>query len=450
MSPRDAEAKRRTEARTETAKTTQMIAPALIPGTRPEMNTPGFWIGIQPYPDRVILNEEEIREFNEAIRNYLKISHDLSSYSSTAAGKDLLAALMRDISSISGKRLYLSGGDGVDRAMMHGIEENMELSKIPPEIRVRFGFVVKSADQRRLPTARRFYPAKFSRNFDMLQGSVLDIATPVAILHTSGDGKWHYVVAPYSEGWVEDDKIGICSFEVMRQYLKNSGFIVVTSTRGDIYLNQTLTVYYDLVKMGARLPMVNEYKAAVVETTIPQKDKDGTCRFVSGYLQKKDVNKGYLSYTPRNIILQAFEFLNDPYGWGDMNGEQDCSSFIRSIFATVGIELPRHSLFQARTGRSAAAFDSKSSTEKRLEAVNRKGVAGITLLGMKGHIMLYLGTVDGVPYAIHAIWSYREKINRVETARVVNRIVVTDLFLGKDTRHGSLLDRLETIRIVEK
>jgi hypothetical protein len=150
------------------------------------------------------------------------------------------------------------------------------------------------------------------------------------------------------------------------------------------------------------------------------------------------------------MILQAFEFLNYPYGWGDLNGEQDCSSFIRMVFATVGIELPRNSRFQSRSGKPIASFDRNTPLEKRLETLKAQGIGGITLLGMKRHIMLYLGMVDGAPYAIQAMWSYTDRVGKKEALKVVNRIVVADLFLGKDTRDGSYISRVGAISNVEK
>ncbi|MBN1613599.1 MAG: SH3 domain-containing protein [Deltaproteobacteria bacterium] len=428
----------------------RMVAPALIPGTRSEMNSAGFWIGLHPFPDRVILNRDEIRELNGDIRKGLKTTHDLASYPMAALGGDLREALTRDLSSIGAMTLYLSNGDSVDGELLSGIEKNMGIEGIPQDIKVRFGFVVKSADQRRLPTAERFYPGRISREFDMLQAVVLDIGVPIAVLHTSADGNWHYVVAPYCEGWIADDRMAFCSSEAMRDYLNRTPFIVVTTVRGDVYLDPALTDYCDRLKMGARLPMVKEHETPVIEVTLPRRDKDGACLFVSGYLRRRDTAKGFLAYTPRNIILQAFEFLNDPYGWGDLNGEQDCSSFIRRVFATTGIELPRNSLFQSRSGKPVADFKRETPLEMRLETLKAKGIGGMTLLWMKGHIMLYLGMVDGTPYAIQAMWSYMETVGQKEVMKVVNRIVVTNLFLGKDTRHGSYMTRLGAIRNVEK
>src|SRR3974377_506055 len=55
-------------------------APALIPGTLPEMNSAGFWIGTHPCPDKIILDAKGIQLLNMAIRTELKCSYDLSSY----------------------------------------------------------------------------------------------------------------------------------------------------------------------------------------------------------------------------------------------------------------------------------------------------------------------------------------------------------------------------------
>ncbi len=52
--------------------------------------------------------------------------------------------------------------------------------------------------------------------------------------------------------------------------------------------------------------------------------------------------------------------LNQPYGWGDMYGEQDCSRFLQMVFATVGISLPRDSKDQAQVSNSVVDFDEKS------------------------------------------------------------------------------------------
>ena len=69
-------------------------------------------------------------------------------------------------------------------------------------------------------------------------------------------------------------------------------------------------------------------------------------------MNEEDVHPGFLPYTARNIYKQALVMLNQPYGWGDMYGEQDCSRFLQMVFATVGIMLPRDSKDQAQVSNS--------------------------------------------------------------------------------------------------
>ncbi|MFB3925797.1 MAG: SH3 domain-containing protein [Syntrophales bacterium] len=426
-----------------------VIAPALIPGTRAEMNTAGFWISRHSFPDRIIMDQNAIREFNASVINELKISYDLSTHPQFLSGKKVRSALERDIVSLSDKRLYRADGSRVSAALMQDLRENMNLASIPFEIRARFGFAVKYADQRGLPTVAGLYMARSNRDFDRLQNSAIDMGTPLSVLHTSADGKWHYAVAPYGEGWIEGGSIAFCSLDELRKYITDPEFAVITSPKADIYLDPEMRKYHDRARMGAKFPLKKQSEETS-EILIPLRTAEGNCVFTSGYVRNKDIHRGYLLYTPRNIIIQAFEFLNDPYGWGDMNGEQDCSSLLRGVFATVGIALPRNSAFQSRTGKPLARFGPETPVEQRVDILNSRAIGGITLLGMRGHIMLFLGSVDGSPYAIHGMWGYRSRLKKKEVVNVVNRIVVTDLTLGKDTRGGSFLKRLDAVRTIEK
>ena len=62
--------------------------------------------------------------------------------------------------------------------------------------------------------------------------------------------------------------------------------------------------------------------------------------------------------------------------------------------------------------------------------------------------MLYLGNVNEKPYVIHSVWAYREKLPVQDRIRVINRVAVTNLSLGKDTKKGSLLERINRINNV--
>ena len=158
------------------------------------------------------------------------------------------------------------------------------------------------------------------------------------------------------------------------------------------------------------------------------------------------VHKGSLPCTARNIIQQAFELLNAPYGWGGMYGEQDCSRFIQEIFATTAVLFPRNSADQAQVGLLMGEFDENTTGREKLEALSNKAVGGISLLYMKGHIMLFLGIANKKPYAIHATWAYRDPAWRGNAVRRINRVAVSHLVLGRYSKRGSLLKRLLVIR----
>ena len=74
---------------------------------------------------------------------------------------------------------------------------------------------------------------------------------------------------------------------------------------------------------------------------------------------------------------------------------------------------------------------------------------GITVLYLKGHIMLYLGKTGFLPYAIHATWAYRVPDGNQDLTYKINRVAVTDLNLGKGSSNGSLLERLKSVRMVQ-
>ncbi len=176
--------------------------------------------------------------------------------------------------------------------------------------------------------------------------------------------------------------------------------------------------------------------------------RDGRARWTRAFIARRDVSEGYLSYTPRTAITQAFKLLDAPYGWGDLDGGQDCSRFIRMVFATMGFDLPRNSAGQARAGLSIAEFDESSLPSQKAAVIESRGCGGIALLYLKGHVMLYLGSVEGRSYVIHATSGYRERKGAHEVFLPLGRVVVSDLSLGEGTARGSLLERIRAVRLL--
>jgi len=150
----------------------------------------------------------------------------------------------------------------------HEIRKQMALNSIPSKIRLRYGFIVTYADQRVFPTEEGLFSEPEDTDFDELQNSGLDIGTPLAILHKSADGRWYYAIAPLCSGWVEVEKVALCRIEELKSMTNQLSFVVITRPKAGVYLDSSLTQYYDYVRMGVSLPLCKS-GSKVVQVAIP-------------------------------------------------------------------------------------------------------------------------------------------------------------------------------------
>jgi hypothetical protein len=413
------------------------------------MKVAGFWISRHPFPDKALLTQQEITSFNSRIENGLRLTEDITRIGPAYPGQELATVLAQGMEDLRKKKLYRENGSRVDTVFYQRIKEAMNLKGIPQKVNVQYGLVVHYADQRLLPTEEILSVRPGDIDFDELQNSSLDVGTPLVILHQSLDGLWLYGKSASSTGWVKAEQVAICGSAQYKGFMGKAPFVVVISPKAEIFLDPHLTNYYDYVRMGTRFPCQGDADSGRMRVLVPLRNADGTLVLKTAYMRREDVSIGYLPYTPRTIIQQAFKLLNAPYGWGGVHGEQDCSAFIQEVFATVGIALPRNSVDQARVGRLGGEFSEKADDGGKLALLAKEGIGGITFLYLKGHILLFLGMYEDRPYAIHATWGYRQSADGQEVVRVINRVAVTDLFLGEGSSKGSLLRRLKTIRIID-
>lgn len=415
------------------------LAPTLIPGTRPEMNTPGYWTSRVPDRDRVLADEDGLARLIAEIRASGTVT-DLAAYPARRPG----AAVRKQIATLfTGVSRSAWRGDGtpVTDAWFEEVKMVAGLDAIPETVIVRFCLVTAFADQRLIPTDELCSAEPCDLNFDALQNSGLDLGTPLAILHTSADGEWVYAVAPTSEGWLAADRVTIGSRDQMRAWLTTDDRWVVTVPKADIFADDQRTEHIGFARFGTRLPVAS-VNLDLPEGVVPVGLPSGL-----GFVRQSELHSGSLPYTPRTMIELAFAMLNAPYGWGDMYGEQDCSAFIRQLFACVGLELPRNSAAQGKVGRKLD-FNRATPSGEKAAIIIRDGIPGATLLVLDGHIMLYLGVVNGEPYVIHDLWAYRQPDGNGDLVRAVNRVVVSTLDLGAGSARGSLLERLTHARLV--
>jgi len=435
----------RTETRAPEPVMRQVPSLALVPGTQAFMNTPGFWIGRHPDPDRRVMTYEQIAAMNARTKNDGVGITDIVGFPASISGNDLRAELQRNLRWTRSGGYYLNSGGKPDAAWWQRQEDNLDLGAIEANVSVRFGLITAFCDHRALPLSQGLYRKDINLSFDRLQHDTLDIATPVAILHQSRDGQWFYAASSLTRGWVRAACVAVCTLDIIKSSLWAPKIVVITAAKADLYADEGLRAYLGRIRMGSKLPLEDDGRPGRFRVRLPLRNPDGSCIMVYAYIQERDAHLGYLPYTPRTIIDQAFKLLNAPYGWGGQFGEQDCSRYLQQIFATVGLNLPRNSTQQARVGRSIYQNQATGNGRKKLEILRNQAVPGLTLLQMSGHIMLFLGWVDETPYCLHALWGYRQGN---ESTVVVNRVAVTRLDLGSGPS-GSYLQRIRNMRVLD-
>ncbi len=404
-------------------------AASLIPGTTAQMQRPGFWIAHHPSPDAVILDAAGVESFNQKLIK-TGLTKDLLDFDAFDYKVSLLQ-IQKEMSKFERGDYFDRQGKPASRDFFHQLRENIILENTP-DWHLGQAFVVRQTNQRLLPTDEILTAQAFDFEFDEVQNSSLDAGEPLLVLFETLDERWVYTQTQSSAGWVKKEDLVFVAPGEFKQFLAAKKFAVVVSAKADLYRDAKRTQFYDYVRMGAKF-VVSRISADSAEVLIAPGQ--------NFFIDRADIHIGFLAYTPRTIIEQAFKMLNAPYGWGGANGQQDCSAFLKQIFATVGIALPRNSSEQGKVGE---LLGTKGQAE-----IFKKALPGITLAQLKGHIVLYLGMVADEPYAIHEAFAYREPGTDKDQTRVVNRVIVSDLSLGKGSKKGSLLERIVAIRAVK-
>lgn len=459
---------------------------ALLPGTRPEMNTPGFWISRNPAPDQAILDDNGIAAFNREVVAR-RLVRDLETWEppdSVTLAKEIDGT----IAWIAGIKVYGTDGRRVSERFLSPIRKLVAEMELPQGAgdgaRVLYGFLVRKTDLRVLPTSDPLFDGPGDPYIDNLQASSLEAGTALVIQATTKDGEWIYVTTEKTSGWIPKSSAATTTPEAFLERYRASGALTVIDTKADLWLDPGQTRFACSVRMGSRLlpattedpvaespaentaeipaenpaevPAKKPAGSSVIAVSMPERDEDGTLVERTLWVKAGSVTQGVLPCTPRTVYEEAFKQLDAPYGWGGSFGEQDCSQFLCEVFATMGITLPRNSSKQAKSGVSLKAFAAIPGTDgiARAGYIVDHAPPSATLLRFPGHIMLYLGSVDGVPFAIHATFGYRENepsciqgFSR-ERIRLINRVVVSNLELGKGTSVGSHLSRLTDLALI--
>lgn len=359
-----------------------------------------FWIDKIEKPDALIMNEKEITRFNHDTIYNKKTLTDFKEIPRYYESRWIKEMILKNFNGIKSRAKYFADGYKIPKSFYKDLKEEMNLNDFHELHRnTRYALTINYTNQKIIPTELSLLKKSDQIHFDRNQNSALDIATPIAILHSSADGFWHYGIGPSSSGWVRSKDIAFGEREEILNYINSKNFIVTTEAKTALMIQGK---YHDYLRMGVRLPMVMNIDDMTM-VLVPIRDKKGDLLLSNATVKTANIHKGYLPYTPRTILTQAFKFLHAPYGWGGMYGEQDCSKFLQEIYATTGVKFPRNSASQSNIGEAKLNL-AGISKQSKYQFLKNSALAGVTIIHLKGHIVLYLGEYKDEPYIIHTVW----------------------------------------------
>lgn len=292
----------------------------------------------------------------------------------------------------------------------------------------RRAIAVTNTSMRVLPTNRPAFhdPAQAGEGypFDYMQNSLVLAGTPLHATHESADGAWVLVESRFAFGWVELRDIAWVDDDVVSRFMTGAYAAV---TRDDLPIADTDGTYRFTGHVGTVLPVMTREPDGPV-CLIPVRTSRGEAVLKAARLTTATTAAMPVPATPHNFTRLANAMLGRQYGWGGLYEDRDCSSFIMDLMAPFGIYLPRNSSQQIKVGDYVSLVNLPSEDKER--AIMDRGTPFLTLLRKPGHIMLYIGTVDGRPVVAHSAWGLRTEQGGIEGRRIMGGAVVTSLTPG--------------------
>jgi hypothetical protein len=390
----------------------------------PALRSAIFWQQQLDDGDKVILQSQEIKQFNQQIVKESAVMQDLKKYPMTQEAA-MITQLLNSNGTILAENFYHQGLlvtdefkksllDKCNFNVLHGIQK------------LKYGVTVRRANLRILPTNDALYSSAEDTEFDNLQETAIDPAEPVILLHQSLDNDFYFIQTYNAYGWVAAKDIAIIKERITwLRYIKPEWFFVVIDKNFRFTIQSEEVLY----QMGSKI-LIKCIANDQVKVVVPTRKANGDLEeVVVAIPASESLHKGYLLYTQNHLIAQCFRFLDEPYGWGGLHNSVDCSSLVNAVYRSVGIDLPRNSGQQERA--AGIHYTMHALTRKERYQCISELQPGDTL-HMNGHVMIYLGEVNHTPYVLHSLGSYTEHFADGSHEKVpVMQVVVSDLILKR-------------------
>lgn len=428
-------------------------------GVSTEMACASYWQKEEYY--NVIMTTEEIKDFNSENRELLWTnaggSMALTDFEEKTDG-DIVKELLEQLKITDDDRTLFVNGQQVGNQYFDDIDSNINADSVGSTVNVKYGFAVKRATLRRLPTNDYSNNEADDLYYDGFIMSDFMPFTPLVVLHESLDRQWYFVAMYGYCGWIEKTNTAICpdkSDWLQRQ--NPSDYLIVTGKEirlPDDPYSPSLSL--QLVPMGSKLPLIKasdapesinqRYTYGSYIVKLPVRLSDGSISDEYSLIPSSDdVSVGYLPYTGNRIIEQAFKLQGDTYGWAGSFYSNDCSGIIREILLCFGIEMPRTAGLQISVKGLECISVEGTTDASKLTWLNQINPG--SLLYFNGHIMIYLGMDKNEPYVMSSVGSISTISATEGTVMHVNSVFVCSLLRTTRKTGVTWLSSLEKILI---
>lgn len=390
----------------------------LMPNVTEDMLSEDYWLEKYKDSDHIIMTSEEIKKFNDNILYEKAERQKFLSYSQNdvdTIDKDSLTAIIKE--SEPWNQSYFEDGSEVGDDYWKKLIDNMNIDEIKEENTLLYGFAVQRESLYQFPTEDIItldVPYLF---FNENQISTILYGEPVIILDESKDDQWYYIVTETFGGWIKKEAVAISDSKKTWNIDRNpEHFLIVTDDECRLEYDADDEKLSELeFTLGCKLTLAktDEYSKSAegryaygnYVIKVPTRSQNGMVDWKYAFLPVgRNVHMGYLDYTVENVLKCAYSCLGNRYGWGGQYHARDCSQYLMEIFRCFGMILPRNTYGLSQS--NCRQIDTEGMSDQEKSNSLKDMIPGITILYIKGHVMIYLGQKDNKNYVINSASSY--------------------------------------------
>ncbi len=353
---------------------------------------------------------------------------------------DMVLAMNRELS----QEWYGENRRRVPLPILSALRENCDLGHLPSLN--RRAITVVATSMRILPTATPFFKQPDGFPFDLLQQTGVKLNEPLRVLHLSRDGLWVFVESSYASGWIDARDLAYPDETTTRWWRSAEQVVIIKDFTP---LRDLTGAFVRMAKIGTILPLARETEEFFEVYLAARSEPSGAVEELRARLPKEIAQRHPLEFTGAAMARIGNQMIGTAYGWGELFDDRDCSALMRDFFLPFGIWLGRGSYDQTHAG-TTISLAGKSMDEKSRILMD-KGVPFLTLVWLKGHIMLYVGSREGKPLIFHDLWGVTVRDTEgKESKQIVGKAIISTLTPGSELAlaTGPLLSRVSKIRIL--